>query len=1122
MKIPQRTESSFSCRGMLAILQSAFLFLLFLSSMNSAHATGNCESEIAKLISVQGTIELRRANEQTWQKTAMHTAVCLGDTIRARSHSRAALLLNNASVVRLDQKTSMAFPKPENNSATSLLELFAGAIHIITRTPKPFKVRTPFLTGGVEGTEFFVGVDENSTRLILYEGKVTVNNDQGTAVLADHEAAIASRNTAPQKINLINPTDAVQWALYYPTIINIHLEPLTTSNAPSDLQQSVELYRQGKASEALSLLDDIELPHYPDNLPLYRASLLLAVGQANEAETMIEEVLVKQPDNSEAYALLALIAVVQNNKEHALELATRANALHANSTSALLALSYAQQAHFRIEAALASVLQAATIEPDNALVWARLSELHMSVGDLDRAHEAAQQAVNLNPNIARTQAILGYAHLLQFHTQLAQTVFSQAILLDQADPLPRLGMGLALIREGRLEAGRAELEIAVSLDPANSLIRSYLGKAYFEEKRYPLANTQFDLAKARDPHDPTPWFYDAIQKQTQNRPVEALQGIQKSIELNDNRAVYRSRLLLDRDEAARGTSLARIFENLGFEKRALMETAKSLSFDPGNHSAHRFLSDAYVNIPRHEIARVSELLQAQLLQPINVNPVQPHLAVADLNIITGTAPSAIGFNEFAPLMERNKPQFVASGIVGNNGTLGNEVVASLQRDRASISLGQFHHETDGFRPNNDQRHNIYNAFFQYALTPKLNIQAEARTRASEHGDIQLNFSKFGEDGLNDRSYYRRELNEQVARFGARYSISPRQDLLFSTKYTARDERIAFSKTDDPLRLDLSGLQIEAQHLLREKSFNSTLGGGTYDFGGIYDRNTIYTYTNTHLPRNITGTLGLSYDTFSSTVNSHIDKINPKIGLQWDMTDFFRLRAAWFETTKSHIIAQQSLEPTQVAGFNQFFDEPNGTRARRMGIGFDTRVADKLFSGFEASERDVKVPSAPASEEVLSKQNEQLYRAYLYWLPHTFWAMRSEFQYEKLVHNGANTITNPDQIKTVSMPLSIEHFHPSGLFSRFTATFVKQDLFLHGDHGRIRDPQKTASGIDSFFLLDYVIGYRLSNRRGILSLEGKNLLDEAFYYRSSYLNLSEPVNPIFLPTRTLFLKLTMNF
>ena len=140
-----------------------------------------------------------------------------------------------------------------------------------------------------------------------------------------------------------------------------------------------------------------------------------------------------------------------------------------------------------------------------------------------------------------------------------------------------------------------------------------------------------------------------------------------------------------------------------------------------------------MNIPRHDIARVSELLQAQLLQPINVNPVQPRLAVADLNIITGTGPAVAGFNEFAPLVERNKPQLVASGIFGSRSTLGDETVLSALYGRASVSVGQFHYETKGFRPNNDQTHNVYNAFMQFAVTPRFNVQAEVRTRKLNRG-----------------------------------------------------------------------------------------------------------------------------------------------------------------------------------------------------------------------------------------------------------------------------------------------------------------------------------------------------------------------------------------------------
>jgi hypothetical protein len=84
-----------------------------------------------------------------------------------------------------------------------------------------------------------------------------------------------------------------------------------------------------------------------------------------------------------------------------------------------------------------------------------------------------------------------------------------------------------------------------------------------------------------DPNDPTPWFYDAILKQTQNRPVEALEDLQKSIELNDNRAVNRSRLLLDEDAAARRVNAAGVYRDLGFDQLALSEGFLSLDIDPG-------------------------------------------------------------------------------------------------------------------------------------------------------------------------------------------------------------------------------------------------------------------------------------------------------------------------------------------------------------------------------------------------------------------------------------------------------------------------------------------------------------------------------------------------------------
>ncbi|MDR4515750.1 FecR domain-containing protein, partial [Nitrosomonas sp.] len=698
--------------------------------------------------------------------------------------------------MRLDQQSVITIPQADKNKITSFVDLLEGAIHIITRTPRPFKIRTPFLNAGVEGTEFSVRVQSDYAEVVIFEGRVSIENTLGSLLLVDHEAAIAYRNQPPQKETVIKPLDAVQWALYYPAIIGYHRDP---NNANFD------------------------------NL-LHEAEHLLSVGRVEEAGNIIDGILADDPDNSGALALQSIIAVVQNDKQTALELAKLAVEYDNLSAAARLALSYAQQASFDIEAALTSAKQAVVFDPNNALIWARLAELQMSVGELEQALTSAQKAVDLNPTIAKTQTVLGFAYLLQINTADAKSVFHEAILLDQADPMPRLGLGLALIREGQLEAGRIELEIAASLDPGNSLIRSYLGKAYFEEKRYSTAETQFELAKERDPFDPTPWFYDAIQKQTQNRPVEALRDIQKSIELNDNRAVYRSRLLLDQDQAGRSSSLARIYDNLGFEKRAIMETAKSLAYDPSNHSAHRFLADTYANIPRHEAARVSELLQAQLMQPINVNPVQPHLAVADLNIITNTGPSGAGFNEFAPLMERNRSQFVASGFGGNNSTFGNEIVFSKLYERTSVSLGQFHYQTDGFRTNNDQNHDILNAFIQHAVTPKLNIQAEIRRRMTDQGNLLLDFDKDTKVETAPQNRIRRKIEETTARIGAKYNPTPNQDLILSNQVVYRkdqDTQSFINNTNLETFAENIGYQTELQYHYKSTRYNLLVGAGHY-------------------------------------------------------------------------------------------------------------------------------------------------------------------------------------------------------------------------------------------------------------------------------------------------------
>ena len=404
---------------------------------------------------------------------------------------------------------------------------------------------------------------------------------------------------------------------------------------------------------------------------------------------------------------------MQDRRDAALADARRAVELSPDSAAARIALSYAQQATFQLEAARATLREAVEIAPEDALAWARLSELELSFGEL----RAAPRRPTGRSRWRRSSAARRWCWALPTSpgstSARPRAAFERAIALDTADPLPRLGLGLAMIRESDLEAGpqrdrdRGRHSIpttrcSAAISARRTSRRSATGR--------PASSTRSPSSSTRT--TPRPGSTTRSCKQTRGPAGRgAARTCKRSIELNDNRAVYRSRLLLDSDRAARGTSLALIYDDLGFLQPGINEASRSLTFDPANAGAHRFLSDIYVGVRRREIARVSKLLQAQMLQDININPVQPSLSEPNLNLVTQGGPAEAGFNEFTPLFERNEANLNVTGVAGNENTYGGEGVVSALYDRYSVSAGAFGYRTDGWRENNDIKQDVQDVFF---------------------------------------------------------------------------------------------------------------------------------------------------------------------------------------------------------------------------------------------------------------------------------------------------------------------------------------------------------------------------------------------------------------------------
>jgi len=858
---------------------------------------------VGRFASIEGNVDVQ-SDGGGWRAAQLDQRLCEGDSIRVGERSRVAVQLINDAVLRVDQNTSIRLVNISGNAGErSWLDLVSGALQSFSRKPWLLRVTTPHLKGDIDGTEFYVQAEDDRSLLIVLEGRVLVSNDKGRLAIASGQAATAEAGKAPVYRTVVRPRDAVQWALYYPPLL--YLRPDEFSPGPGwqgMVRQSIGFYLRRDLQKAFESIASVPETVRDPRFFAYRASLLLAVGQVDEAGADIKQALRLAPNDSDALALQSIIAVVQNEKDKALNVAQRAVGAAPGSATALIALSYAQQARFDLEGARASLEKAVQLDPKNALAWARLAELWSSFGRLEQALKAAQKAVILEPDLSRTQTVLGFAYLTEVKTTQAKEAFDKAIALDQADPLPRLGLGLAKIREGDLHEGRREIEVAASLDPNSSIVRSYLGKAYYEEKRMPLDKHQYAIAEELDPKDPTPWFYDAIAKQTTNRPVEALQDMQKAIELNDNRVVYRSRLSLDSDLAARSASLGRIYTDLGFQQLALVEGWKSVNTDPTNFSAHRFLADSYQVLPRHEIARVSEILQSQLLQPINTTPIQPHLAESNLFLISAGGPAMLSFNEFNPLFNRNGLTFQTSGLIGEHSTYAGEGILSGIYKNTSFSVGGFHFTTDGFRENAGQRDNIANVFVQSEPSYKTSIQAEYRHRNVEHGNIQQRF--FPEDffsGLTD------ELESNTIRLGGRHALSPDSILLGSFIYNDKDARVR--NNDFPERgsfadfkVPENAFSVELQHLFRSRYLNLQTGAGYFGFDrkddvtfrlpgpdpieiqSVTDRDlqhfNAYAYANANLLKNVIATLGLSFDSLSGDEDVDKDQVNPKFGITW--------------------------------------------------------------------------------------------------------------------------------------------------------------------------------------------------------------------------------------------------
>ncbi|MBF0339848.1 MAG: TonB-dependent receptor [Magnetococcales bacterium] len=680
----------------------------------------------ARIVDLEGEVEFILDQKSAWKPARAGEELHAGDMIRTGPLSRVSLLMADESLIKLKESSDFVIDEvapssywnletakqekpPSINSEFTLKK--GGAWFLNKNREVAITFKTPTAEVGVRGTELVVQLDPAQTlQVAALEGSARIANSQGELVIASGEEAVTQPGGAPVKQLLLHPENVVQWVITVPAFFT-----------PRDLQLSGPGWQElekGRIKEALEIFSRNDRPETTDQLgkiatlillkryqdasalltsarkahpgeyrfELQQAWLDLMTGALVRASKTLAAVTASHPREVVGWQLRALTALALDRREEMKEAARQATTVGAESPTSWIILAYVQQAQFLMEEAEASVRKALSIDPENITGLIVLARLEFGSGRTPDALTTIDQAERLARDHAEVNNLRGFILFALRKNEDALRVFRQAARQDTTLAEPHMGMGLTYMRLGQTARAFEEISTAVLLDPRRSLTRSYWAKMLYQAERHTKALDVLKMARLLDPRDPTPHLYEALILRDLNLPTQAIHSINQAIALNDNRAVYRSRFLLDGDLAVKNVDLSKLFNQLELPAWARNKAVAATRQDYTNSAGHLFYAGALADEEGRSWARNTETLLARLLQPANQNTFN-------------------SFNNYTSFVEKPGMDVDLTATVGNHGTFNRAGIVSgaAPQQNLAYQAGYIENDTDGWRAGHGDR-----------------------------------------------------------------------------------------------------------------------------------------------------------------------------------------------------------------------------------------------------------------------------------------------------------------------------------------------------------------------------------------------------------------------------------
>lgn len=946
-----------SFRKAIGVVVSGWLTILA-GNATFAQGANDGGTNAVKVKEVQGEVEILHAQTTQWVTAREGQVLHPADELRTGANSRAALLWSDQSVVPVGASTEIEIVSPGSQQQQCGLHLVRGIISFFHRDkPGQIQIITRGAMAGVEGTEFVLAVDgADETSLSVIDGRVRLANSSGSLVLTNGQQAVVAPGKPPVRAAGFIANNLLQWCFYYPAILDLNELPLSAQESQA-LASSMAAYRDGDLPRALTLLSAASKAQ-SDAATIYNAALLLSAGNVEEAEKALASLNGKDERIQRlAAALRELIAAVKHQRapgEPEPQLATE-----------LLARSYYDQSRAApgaLERALYAAKKATDVDPTFSFAWERVAELEFSFGQVDRASKALETSLALAPANAEALSLKGFLLAAQNRAALAIVWFDRALAVDSSLGNAWLGRGLCRIRLRDNAGGREDLLVAAAIEPQRAELRSYLGKAYANGYQFHRAGQEFERAKQLDPNDPTAWLYSALMNQQRNRINDAIRDLEKSEELNENRSVYRSQLLLDQDEAVRSASLATMYQDDGMFDVSVNEASRAVNYDYGNYSGHLFLADSYeqlrdaneINL-RYETPAESEYLVANLLAPA----------------VAGTLSPTISQGEYSRLFQQDGPGVISDSEYLSRGAWTESGAFLGAYDDFSYDFEAYYRTDPGQWINNNVEQRQLSLTLKQQLTRADTVYFNINQYQADYGDLLQYYNPNTQ--ANPEVQYQEKQNPNVS-IGFNHEWAPGVHTLF---YGARlNDTASFTNGMAPTFLatsapglglvSMEGVTMDQNFMNRmniysgelqqifEKPAHTTIVGGRVQYGDFRTSNlqlappinsvfpptaadqnvnsilnnlSIYGYHQWQILDSLQLIGGIDYDYLRSpdvfftapiSGNENVEQqFSPKAGFVFTPWDGTTVRFAYTRSLAGTSIDQSyQIEPSQVAGFIQ--------------------------------------------------------------------------------------------------------------------------------------------------------------------------------------------------------------